>query len=102
MDTVRKDPAKVNWKEAGAEYLCESTGIFKELKECQVHLGPNGVKKVVVSAPSKTAPMFVMGVNEVWPGLLSCTFIFTKEKLQEGPDYCLQRILHHKLPCPSC
>jgi len=61
---AEKDPAKINWKEAGAEYLCESTGIWKELKECQVHLGPNGVKKVIVSAPSKTAPMFVMGVNE--------------------------------------
>jgi len=59
-----RDPNKVEWAAAGAEYLCESTGIFKEIKECQAHLGPKGVKKVIVSAPSKTAPMFVMGVNQ--------------------------------------
>ena len=61
---AEKDPSKIPWNEVGAEYLCESTGVFKEIKEVQGHLGPNGVKKVVISAPSKTAPMFVMGVNE--------------------------------------
>jgi len=61
---AEKDPTKIPWAEAGVEYLCESTGVFKETKECEKHLGPNGAKKVVVSAPSKTAPMFVVGVNE--------------------------------------
>lgn len=61
---AEKDPSKIPWAEVGAEYLCESTGVFKEIKEVQGHLGANGVKKVIVSAPSKTAPMFVMGVNE--------------------------------------
>jgi len=61
---AEKDPSKIPWAEVGAEYLCESTGVFREIKQVQGHLGPNGVKKVVISAPSKTAPMFVMGVNE--------------------------------------
>jgi glyceraldehyde 3-phosphate dehydrogenase len=62
-----KDPKNIPWGETGAEYLLECTGIFKELTTAAVHLTaedrPNGVSRVFISAPSGTAKMYVMGVN---------------------------------------
>lgn len=57
-----KDPNEIPWKEAGAEYILESSGAFTEIDKASAHF-TGGAKKVVVSAPSKDAPMFVMGVN---------------------------------------
>ena len=60
--TAERDPNNINSSEIGVDIVAECTGIFTSIEKASSHIN-SGAKKVVISAPSQDAPMFVMGVN---------------------------------------
>merc|ERR1712190_83753 len=58
-----KDPASIPWGACGADFICESTGVFTAKEKAELHI-KGGAKKVIISAPPKdSVPIYVVGVN---------------------------------------
>ena len=59
----RRNPEEIPWGQLEVDYVMECSGVFKKIKACERHI-MGGCRKVIISAPSNDAPMFVCGVNE--------------------------------------
>jgi glyceraldehyde 3-phosphate dehydrogenase len=62
--SIFSQPSQANWSELDVDFVIEATGLFTQIAQAQGHINA-GAKKVVISAPSEDAPMYVMGVNHL-------------------------------------
>ncbi len=89
--TAERNPENIKWDEAGAEYIIESTGFFLSEEKANLHI-KGGAKKVILSAPSPDAPMYVMGVNHT--ELKKETTIFSNASCTTNCLAPIAKVLH--------
>ena len=75
--TAEKDPVNLKWNEVNVDVVAECTGFFTTIETANAHI-TGGAKKVIISAPSADAPMFVMGVNHTDAKATDLVVVFTK------------------------
>ena len=91
--TAERNPENLKWDEVGAEYIIESTGFFTAKEKAELHI-KGGAKKVIISAPSKDAPMFVMGVNHT--ELKNTDVVFSNASCTTNCLAPVAKVLHDK------
>ena len=90
--TSQKNPKLIKWDNLNVDFVIESTGNFTDNKKAALHL-EGGAKKVVISAPSKDSPMFVMGVNHT--NLLKTDLVFSNASCTTNCLAPIVKVLHN-------
>lgn len=89
--TSEKKPSNIPWKASNVDFVIESSGLFTSKELAELHL-KGGAKKVVISAPSVNAPMFVMGVNNT--KLKSTDVVFSNASCTTNCLAPISKVLH--------